>query len=160
MQHALRDVRLSLLEADVALPVVKHFIEQIKQQALGQEVDLKLNASQALIKLIHDELVLTLGAAHVELNFKTQPPAIVLMCGLQGSGKTTSSAKLARYLHEIKHKKVMLDSVDIYRPAAIEQLNQLATQIKVPFYIDDRNDRPVEIAKRALDCAKKQYMDV
>ena len=160
MQQALRDVRLSLLEADVALPVVKQFIEQVKQQALGQTVDLNLKADQALIKIIHDELVNTLGTEHVELNFKTQPPAIILMAGLQGSGKTTSAAKLARYLKEIKNKKVMLASVDIYRPAAIEQLKQLATQIDVPFYGDTLNDKPVEIAKRAWDSAKKQYMDV
>ena len=160
MQEALRDVRLSLLEADVALPVVKNFIEQVKQKALGQEVDLKLKADQALIKIIHDELVSTLGEQHVELNFKTQPPAVILMAGLQGSGKTTSSAKLARYLKEIKNKKVLLASVDIYRPAAIEQLKQLATQIDIPFYTDPLNDKPVEIAKRALDSAKKQYVDV
>ena len=160
MQQALRDVRLSLLEADVALPVVKHFIEQVKQKALGQEVDLKLKANQALVKIIHDELVHTLGDEHVELNFKTQPPAIILMAGLQGSGKTTSSAKLARYLKEQKDKKVMLASVDIYRPAAIEQLKQLANQIDVPFYTDSLNDSAVEIAKRALDSAKKQYIDV
>ena len=160
MQQALRDVRLSLLEADVALPVVKHFIEQVKQKALGQEVDLKLKANQALVKIIHDELVHTLGDQHVELNFKTQPPAIILMAGLQGSGKTTSSAKLARYLKEQKDKKVMLASVDIYRPAAIEQLKQLANQVNVPFYTDSLNDSAVEIAKRALDSAKKQYMDV
>ena len=102
MQQALRDVRLSLLEADVALPVVKQFIEQVKQQALGQTVDLNLKADQALIKIIHDELVNTLGTEHVELNFKTQPPAIILMAGLQGSGKTTSAAKLARYLSLMK----------------------------------------------------------
>ncbi|OGV46040.1 MAG: signal recognition particle protein [Legionellales bacterium RIFCSPHIGHO2_12_FULL_42_9] len=160
MQQALRDVRLSLLEADVALPVVKHFIEQIKQKALGQEISLNLKANQALVKIIHDELVLTLGAEYVELNFKTQPPAVILMCGLQGSGKTTSSAKLARYITEIKNKKVMLASVDIYRPAAIEQLKQLAAQINTPFYTDNLNDKPVDIAKRALDSAKKQYMDV
>lgn len=160
MQQALRDVRLSLLEADVALPVVKHFIEQIKQKALGQEVDLNLKANQALVKIIHDELILTLGAEHVELNFKTQAPVIILMAGLQGSGKTTSSAKLARYLKEIKNKKVMLASVDIYRPAAIEQLKQLAVQINTPFYTDNLNDAPVEIARRALDSAKKQHVDV
>ncbi len=160
MQQALREVRLSLLEADVALPVVKHFIEQIKDKALGQEVDLNLKANQALVKIIHDELVHTLGDAHVELNFKTQAPAIILMAGLQGSGKTTSSAKLARYLKEIKNKKVMLASVDIYRPAAIEQLKQLATQIDIPCYTDNFNDAPVEIAKRAMDSARKQYVDV
>lgn len=160
MQQALRDVRLSLLEADVALPVVKNFIEQIKQKALGQDVDQNLKADQALVKIIHDELVHTLGDAQVELNFKTQPPAIILMAGLQGSGKTTSSAKLARYLKELKNKKVMLASVDVYRPAAIEQLKQLANQIDVAFYTNDANDTPVDIAKKALDSAKKQYLDV
>ena len=140
MQDALREVRLSLLEADVALPVVKQFIEQVKQKAIGQEVDVHLKANQALIKIIHDELIHTLGDKQAELNLKTQPPAIILLAGLQGAGKTTTAAKLARYLTEVQHKKVMLASVDIYRPAAIEQLHHLAQQIKVPFYTDQDND--------------------
>ena len=160
MQDALREVRLSLLEADVALPVVKQFIEQVKQKAIGQEVDVHLKANQALIKIIHDELIHTLGDKQAELNLKTQPPAIILLAGLQGAGKTTTAAKLARYLTEVQHKKVMLASVDIYRPAAIEQLHHLAQQIKVPFYTDQDNDTAINIAKRAVDSAKKQYIDV
>jgi len=160
MQDALREVRLSLLEADVALPVVKQFIEQVKQKAIGQEVDVHLKANQALIKIIHDELIHTLGDKQAELNLKTQPPAIILLAGLQGAGKTTTAAKLARYLTEVQHKKVMLASVDIYRPAAIEQLHHLAQQIKVPFYSDQDNDTAINIAKRAVDSAKKQYIDV
>ena len=160
MQHALREVRLSLLEADVALPVIKEFIEQVKQKALGQEVMGSLNPEQALIKIVHDELVHVLGDARVELDFKTQPPAVILMAGLQGSGKTTSSAKLARYLKESENKKVMLVSVDVYRPAAIEQLKVLAKQLDVAFFPAETHEKPLVIAQKALDSAKKQYMDV
>ena len=126
IQQALREVRLSLIEADVALPVIKEFIEQVKQKALGQEVLTDLNPDQAFIKLVHDELIHIMGDERVELDFKTQPPAIFLMAGLQGSGKTTSTAKLARYLKETENKKVMMVSVDVYRPAAIQQLKVLA----------------------------------
>lgn len=160
MQQMLREVRISLLEADVALPVVKEFIEQVKQKALGQEVALSLKADQALLKLIHDELVHILGDTRAELDFKTQPPAVFLMAGLQGSGKTTSSAKLARYLKETENKKVMLVSVDVYRPAAIDQLRVLANQLDVAFFEAEAHEQPLAIAKKALDSAKKQYMDV
>ncbi|WP_347252098.1 signal recognition particle protein [Legionella sp.] len=160
MQQMLREVRISLLEADVALPVVKEFIEQVKQKALGQEVALSLKADQALLKLIHDELVHILGDTRAELDFKTQPPAVFLMAGLQGSGKTTSSAKLARYLKETENKKVMLVSVDVYRPAAIDQLKVLANQLDVAFFEAEAHEQPLAIAKKALDSAKKQYMDV
>lgn len=160
MQHALREVRMSLLEADVALPVVKEFIEQVKQKALGQEVMTSLKPDQALIKIVHDELVLILGTERAELDLKTQPPAVFLMAGLQGSGKTTSTAKLARYLKETEHKKVMLVSVDVYRPAAIEQLKVLANQLDVAFFPADAQEKPLAIAQKALDSAKKQYMDV
>ncbi|MDI9818764.1 MULTISPECIES: signal recognition particle protein [unclassified Legionella] len=160
MQQALREVRLSLLEADVAFPVVKEFIEQIKQKALGQEVAGALKPDQVLIKIVHDELVHVLGDARAELDFKTQPPAVFLMAGLQGSGKTTSTAKLARYLKETENKKVMLASVDIYRPAAIEQLKLLAEQIDVAFFPAEATEQPLAIAQKALDSAKKQYMDV
>ncbi|KTD62524.1 signal recognition particle protein [Legionella spiritensis] len=159
-QQALREVRLSLLEADVALPVVKQFIEQVKTRALGQEVDLSLKPEQALVKIVHEELVHLLGDNRAELNFKTQPPAVFLMAGLQGSGKTTSTAKLARYMKETEHKKVMLVSVDVYRPAAIEQLKLLAQQIDVVFYPSESHEKPLDIAKKALESAKKQYMDV
>jgi len=160
MQPALREVRLSLLEADVALPVVKRFIEQIKEKALGTDVDLNLNPEQALIKIVNDELVHILGDERAELNFKTQPPAIFLMAGLQGSGKTTSTAKLARYLKDTENKKVMVVSVDVYRPAAIEQLQLLAKQIDVAFFASTANESPLAIAAKALDAARKQYMDV
>lgn len=160
VQHALREVRLSLLEADVALPVIKEFIEQVKQKALGQEVLTHLNPDQAFVKIVHDELIHVMGDERAELNFKTQPPAIFLMAGLQGSGKTTSTAKLARYLKESENKKVMVVSVDVYRPAAIQQLKVLAEQIGVGFFPAEISEQPLTIARKALDAAKKQYMDV
>ncbi|KTC87177.1 signal recognition particle protein [Legionella cincinnatiensis] len=160
VQHVLREVRLSLLEADVALPVIKEFIEQVKQNALGQEVLTHLNPDQAFVKIVHDELVHVMGDERAELNFKTQPPAIFLMAGLQGSGKTTSTAKLARYLKESENKKVMVVSVDVYRPAAIQQLKVLAEQIGVAFFPAEVNEQPLMIARKALEAAKKQYMDV
>lgn len=160
IQNALREVRLSLIEADVALPVIKEFIEEVKLKALGQEVLTDINPDQAFIKLVHDELLHVMGDERVELDFKTQPPAVFLLAGLQGSGKTTSAAKLARYLKETENKKVMLVSVDVYRPAAIQQLKVLAEQIDVAFFASDANEQPVAIAKKALDSAKKQYIDV
>ena len=160
IQQALREVRLSLIEADVALPVIKDFIEQVKQKALGQEVSTSLNPDQAFIKTVHDELVSIMGGERVALDFKTQPPAVFLMAGLQGSGKTTSSAKLARYLKETENKKVMMVSVDVYRPAAIAQLKVLAEQVDVAFFASDAQEQPVAIAQKALESAKKQYMDV
>ncbi|WP_392538036.1 signal recognition particle protein [Legionella sp. 227] len=160
VQHVLREVRLSLLEADVALPVIKEFIEQVKQKALGQEVLTELNPDQAFVKIVHDELIHIMGDERAELNFKTQPPAVFLMAGLQGSGKTTSTAKLARYLKESENKKVMVTSVDVYRPAAIQQLKVLADQIGVTFFPAEANEQPLAIAKKSLDAAKKQYMDV
>jgi signal recognition particle subunit SRP54 len=160
IQHALREVRLSLIEADVALSVIKDFIEQVKQKALGQEILTSLDPDQAFIKIVHDELVHIMGDERVELNFKTQPPAVFLMAGLQGSGKTTSTAKLARYLKESENKKVMLVSIDVYRPAAIQQLKILAEQIDVAFFPAESHEQPLAIAKKALDSAKKQYMDV
>lgn len=160
IQTALREVRLSLIEADVALPVIKEFIDQVKQKALGQEVLTSLNADQAFIKIVNDELIHIMGDERSELNFKTQPPAVFLMAGLQGSGKTTSTAKLARYLKETEKKKVMVVSVDVYRPAAIKQLQVLAEQINVAFVPSEAQEQPIAIAQRALEQAKKQYMDV
>jgi len=160
MQQALREVRLSLLEADVALPVVKEFIEQVKQKALGQEVITSLKPDQALVKIVHDELIHVMGDERAELNFKTQPPAVFLMAGLQGSGKTTSAAKLARYLKETEKKKVMLVSVDIYRPAAIQQLQLLANELDVAFFPSEAGEQPIIIAQKALESAKKQFVDV
>ncbi|KTD22088.1 signal recognition particle subunit SRP54 [Legionella lansingensis] len=160
IHDALREIRLSLLEADVAFPVVKEFIEEVKQKALGQEVSGNLKPDQVFVKIVHDELVHVLGDTRAELNFKTQPPAIFLMAGLQGSGKTTSAAKLARYLKESENKKVMLVSLDVYRPAAIEQLHLLATQLDVAFYPAQAHEQPLDIAQKALESAKKQFIDV
>ncbi|MGL6036085.1 MAG: signal recognition particle protein [Legionella sp.] len=160
IQHALREVRLSLIEADVALPVIKAFIEQVKEKALGQEVLTSLNADQAFIKIVNDELIQIIGAERAELDFKTQPPAVFLMAGLQGSGKTTSTAKLARYLKETENKKVMLVSVDVYRPAAIQQLKVLAEQVGAVFFPSEANEQPIAIAQKALESAKKQFIDV
>ncbi|HCE5427965.1 TPA: signal recognition particle protein [Legionella pneumophila] len=160
IQHALSEVRLSLIEADVALPVIKEFIEQVKQKSLGQEVLTSLNPDQAFIKIVHDELIHVMGNERVELDYKTQPPAVFLMAGLQGSGKTTSTAKLARYLKETENKKVMMASVDVYRPAAIHQLKVLAEQIDVAFFDSDPNEQPIKIAQKALESARKQYVDV
>jgi signal recognition particle subunit SRP54 len=160
IQHALREVRLSLIEADVALPVIKEFVDQVKDKALGQEVLSSLNPDQAYIKIVHDQLVHTLGDERVALNFKTQPPAVFLLAGLQGSGKTTSAAKLALHLQQVEHKKVMLASVDVYRPAAIEQLKLLADQVGACFFPSETQEKPLAIAQKALDSAKKQFMDV
>lgn len=160
IKQALQEIRLSLLEADVALPIVKEFIEKLKQKALGQEVVGDLKPEQALVKLVHEELVLILGDSRSNLDFKTQPPAVILMAGLQGSGKTTTSAKLARHIKEIEKKKVMLVSLDVYRPAAIEQLETLAKQLDVSFFSADFSQSPQKIANQALDYAKKQFIDV
>ncbi|KOR27552.1 signal recognition particle, partial [Achromatium sp. WMS1] len=129
IKDTLREVRLALLEADVALPVVREFIAHIKEQAIGEEVLRSLTPGQTLIKLIYDELIKTMGVANEQLNLITQPPAVVLMAGLQGSGKTTSVAKLARWLKEKQKKSVMVVSCDVYRPAAIDQLQTLAMEI-------------------------------
>ncbi len=160
MKPVLSEVRMSFLEADVALPVIKEFVATIKEKALGQEVALSLKPEQALLKLINDELIHLLGDTRTELNLKTQPPAAFLLAGLQGSGKTTTAAKLARYLKETEHKKVMLVSVDVRRPAAIEQLKILADQLEVAFYAPQANDQPFIIAQKALEAAKKQFIDV
>lgn len=159
-QQALREIRMSLLEADVALPVIKTFLEQVKEKCLGEEVATNLSPDQALIKIVQDELIHVMGGDRAELDFKTQAPAVILMAGLQGSGKTTSTAKLARYLRDTEKKKVMLVSVDVYRPAAIEQLNLLATELGISFYPSDSKDSPLSIAQKALDQARKQFMDV
>ena len=160
MQNALREVRVSLLEADVSVSVIKDFIEHIKQKALGQEVITSLRPDQALVKLVNDELVHIMGDTRSELNLNTQPPAVFLMAGLQGSGKTTSAAKLARYLKETEKKKVMLVSVDVYRPAAIHQLQVLASDLDVAFFPAEATEKPIAIATKALELAKKQFMDI
>src|SRR6201746_27825 len=134
IRETLREVRIALLEADVALPVVKALIERVTARAVGQEVRKSLAPGQALVKVVSDELTKVMGVANTELNLAATPPAIVLMAGLQGAGKTTTVAKLARFLKERKKKRVMVVSCDVYRPAAIEQLKTLAGQVEVSFF--------------------------
>lgn len=160
IQDALRDVRMALLEADVALPIVRTFVANVKEAAIGVEVIKSLSPGQAFIKVVNDELVKTMGAANESLNLNAQPPATILMAGLQGAGKTTTAAKLAKLLKERHKKKVMLVSCDIYRPAAIKQLQTLAAQIDVAFFPSDSSQNPVQIAQDALAKAKTSFMDV
>ena len=160
IKDTLREVRMALLEADVALPVVKDFVEQVKQNAIGQEVSKSLNPGQAFIRIVNDQLTQAMGQANDALNLQVQPPAVILMAGLQGAGKTTSVAKLARYLSEREKKKVMVTSADVYRPAAIKQLETLATEVKATFFPSDPSQDPVTIAKDAVDAARKQFADV
>jgi len=160
VQDALREVRVALLEADAALPVVKDFVARVKERALGQQVIGSLTPGQALVGVVFEELTALLGAANVPLDLATVPPAVILMAGLQGSGKTTTSGKLARLLREGMHKKVLLVSCDVYRPAAIDQLQTLAAQVGVDFYPVSTQHEPVAIAEAALDHARKRYYDV
>ncbi|HWV90835.1 MAG TPA: signal recognition particle protein [Burkholderiales bacterium] len=159
IQEALREVRVALLEADVALPVVKHFIDAVRAGALGAEVVGSLTPGQALVGVVHRELTKLMGEASVGLDLATQPPAVILMAGLQGSGKTTTTGKLARLLVKDK-KKVAVVSADVYRPAAIEQLKTVAGQAGAAFIESKKEERPVDIARRALDYARTHYMDV
>jgi len=160
IKDTLREVRMALLEADVALPVVKEFVDQVKNKAVGQEVSKSLNPGQAFIRIVNDQLVQAMGQANDALDLKTTPPAVILMAGLQGAGKTTSVAKLARYLKEREKKKVMVTSADVYRPAAIKQLERLAEEVSAEFYPSDPSQEPVNIAKDAVDAARKQFADV
>ena len=161
IQDALREVRQALLEADVALPVVRDFIIGVREKAIGAEVAGSLTPGQALIGVVHRELAALMGAAAAPLSFATQPPAVILLAGLQGTGKTTTAAKLARLIRqEQKKKKVLLVSADVYRPAAIEQLRILATQIGVDFFPSTADQQPVAIAEAALDWACRHYHDV
>ena len=157
---ALREVRMALLEADVALPVVKNFIAAVKEKAVGEEVIGSLSPGQALIGVVHAELTKVMGEAHEGLNFNTQPPAIVLMAGLQGAGKTTTVGKLAKFVKENQKKKVLVVSCDVYRPAAIEQLKSVAAQAGVDFFPSDVGQKPEEIALAAIDWAKRHYHDL
>ena len=159
IQEALREVRVALLEADVALPVVKHFIDSVRGAALGEEVVGSLTPGQALVGVVHRSLAKLMGEANVGLNLAAQPPAVILMAGLQGSGKTTTCGKLARLLIKEK-KKVALVSCDVYRPAAIEQLKTVAAQSQAEFLPSSVGERPADIARRALDYARTHYMDV
>jgi len=160
IKDTMREVRMALLEADVALSVVTEFIELVTQRALGQDVQTSLSPGQALIKVVQSELVRMMGSANEELNLRTQPPAIILMAGLQGAGKTTTVAKLGRHLKEKKKKKVAVVSVDIYRPAAIKQLQTLADDVGLKFFESDASEKPVDIVNRAIDAAKRQFVDV
>ena len=159
IQEALREVRVALLEADVALPVVRHFIDSVKSAALGAEVVGSLTPGQALVGVVHRELAKLMGEANVALDLATQPPAIVLMAGLQGSGKTTTCGKLARLLARDK-KKVALVSCDVYRPAAIEQLKTVSAQAGGQFIASAVGEKPSDIARRAVEYARTHYMDV
>ena len=160
IQDTLREVRMALLEADVALPVVKEFISQVKLAALGHEVIGNLNPGQALIGVVHRELTRLMGEHNDALNLAAVPPAVILMAGLQGSGKTTTSGKLAKLLRDQQKKKVLLVSCDVYRPAAIEQLRMLAQQLEIDFFASDIGQKPQDIALAALDFAKRHYHDV
>ena len=160
IQESLREVRRALLEADVALPVVKDFIEQVKQRAIGQEVSASLNPGQAFLKIVQAELQALMGDANEALNLKAVPPAVILMAGLQGAGKTTSVAKLALWLKNNQKKSIMVVSADVYRPAAIKQLETLAGEVGVEFFPSDISQRPEDIVKNALAAAKKKFIDV
>lgn len=160
IQDALREVRLALLEADVALPVVREFIAAVKEKALGEEVVGSLTPGQALIGVVNRELTALMGGTTQPLSFATQPPAVFLLAGLQGAGKTTTAGKLARLLSAEQKKKVLLVSVDVYRPAAIEQLRLLAAQVSVDFFPSTASEKPVDIARNAVDWARKHYHDV
>jgi signal recognition particle subunit SRP54 len=160
IKDTLREVRMALLEADVALPVVRTFIESIRGRAVGQEVMRSLTPGQALVKVVNDELIRIMGQANEALDLNIQPPAIIMVAGLQGSGKTTTVAKLARWLKEREKKKVMLVSCDIYRPAAIEQLRTLAGEVGVQFYPSDATQDPVTIARDARTESRRRFEDV
>ena len=160
IKDALREVRLALLEADVALPVVKEFINNVKEKAIGTEITESLTPDQAFIGVVNEALVELMGKENSNLNLAAVPPAVVLMAGLQGAGKTTTVGKLARLLKNDQKKKVLVVSADIYRPAAIEQLRLLAEQVGVDFFPSDANQQPVEIARNAVDHAKKHFYDV
>ncbi|MFQ0974024.1 signal recognition particle protein [Gilliamella sp. CG35] len=160
IKEALRDVRMALLEADVALPVVREFINQVKEKAVGLDVSKSLTPGQEFIKIVQAELTSAMGEVNSTLNLATQPPAVILMAGLQGAGKTTSVAKLAKFLKEKQKKKVLVVSADIYRPAAIKQLETLAKAIDVEFFPSDIHEKPVNIVNKAISHAKLQFFDV
>ena len=160
VKEVLHEVRTALLEADVSLPVVTDFIERVKIGALGQDVQTSLSPGQSMIKLVQAELVKVMGEANEALNLRAVPPAIILMAGLQGAGKTTSVAKLGRWLQENQKKKVGVVSTDVYRPAAIKQLQMLANEVSLDFFESDITQKPVDIALNAIDAAKRKFLDV
>jgi len=160
IKDTLREVRMALLEADVALPVVRQFVDQVRDKATGEEVLKSLTPGQMFVKIVNDELVSLMGEANESLNLATQPPAVILMAGLQGSGKTTSVAKLARMLKEREKKSVTVVSCDVYRPAAIDQLKTLAAEVGVEFFPSSPDQKPLDIARAAVDQARKKFQDV
>jgi signal recognition particle subunit SRP54 len=160
IKGTLREVRMALLEADVALPVVKEFIEQVKARAVGTEVSRSLSPGQVFVKIVQQELESIMGTTNEDLNLAVQPPAVILMAGLQGAGKTTSAAKLAKFLIEKKKKSVMLVSVDVYRPAAIKQLQTLSEEVGAHFFPSTVMEKPVAIAEKAINHAREQHYDV
>jgi len=160
IKDTLREVRMALLEADVALPVVRDFIAQVKERAVGTEVSKSLNPGQVFIKIVQSELESVMGQVNESLNLAAQPPAVVLMAGLQGAGKTTSVGKLAALLKQRENKKVLVVSADVYRPAAIKQLETLATEVGVEFFPSSADQNPIDIANAAIDFARKHFFDV
>jgi len=160
IKETLREVRMALLEADVALAVVREFIDRVKERAMGQDVMRSLSPGQVFVKIVNDELVAVMGDEDNSLNLNSQPPVVILMAGLQGAGKTTSVAKLARFLKERQKKSVMVASADVYRPAAIEQLKTLASDVEAKFFPSDASQDPVAIAQAAVAQAKLEYVDV
>ncbi len=160
IKDTLREVRKALLEADVALPVVKAFIQQVRTRAVGQEVSKALNPGQQFLKIVESEMVAVMGEANETLNLAAKPPAVLLMAGLQGAGKTTSVAKLAKYLKEREKKRVIVVSADVYRPAAIKQLETLAGEVGVEFFPSNADQKPIDIAEAAIVHARKQFADV
>ncbi|MFT5923605.1 MAG: signal recognition particle subunit SRP54 [Paraglaciecola sp.] len=160
IKDTLREVRMALLEADVALPVVRDFIGQVKERAVGTEVSKSLNPGQVFIKIVQSELESVMGQVNESLNLAAQPPAVVLMAGLQGAGKTTSVGKLAALLKQREKKKVLVVSVDVYRPAAIKQLETLAREVDVEFFPSSEDQKPIDIANAAIDFARKHFFDV
>ncbi|WP_288776194.1 signal recognition particle protein [Psychrobacter sanguinis] len=160
IKDTLREVRMALLEADVALPITRDFVKRVKEQALGQEVLKELAPGQAFVKIVYDELTEMMGSANQQLEMTGKPPVIYLLAGLQGAGKTTTAGKLAKYLQERHKKKVMLVSADVYRPAAIKQLEQVAAQVNAKFVNSSTDENPIDIAKRAIEEAKLQYQDI
>ena len=160
VQDMLREVRMALLEADVALPVVRDFVARVKEKAMGHEVMGSLSPGQALVGIVHRELVATMGEGVSDINLAAQPPAVILMAGLQGAGKTTTTAKLAKHLIEKRKKKVLTVSGDVYRPAAIEQLKTVTKQAGAEWFPSTPDQKPVDIALAAIDYARKHYFDV
>lgn len=160
IKDTMREVRMALLEADVALPVVREFIDRVRERAMGQDVLHSLTPGQVLVKIVHDELINVMGDKDIELELSGSPPAVILMAGLQGSGKTTTVAKLAHWLSERRKKSVLVASCDVYRPAAIDQLRSLAAEVGVQFFPSDPSQKPEVIARSAVTEARKKFIDV